>query len=421
MMTRLTHPSPPAPALWPLALLAACAAVIPLPAQDYDCRDWFKGNTHTHTLWSDGNDFPESVIDWYRKHGYHFVALSDHNVLQEGEKWMSVSAIKKRQRAIGRDAITKCEARFGKDWIRWEERDGEKGLFLKTLDQCRERFEEPGKFHLVPAEEISNARAIHVNALNLRKVIPAVKDENLEPTEVIQATLDRVKAHAESTGEPILAHINHPNFRWALTPEDLAAVAEGGFVEIYNGHPGINHLGDEERPGEVRAWDIANTIRLAEMEAPPLLGVATDDSHTYHGGDVRPGRGWIHVGAESLDSSAIVRAMQEGKFYASSGVLLERIAFDPEKRVLTLEIADQKGTAYTTEFVGTRAGYDASADKDTGIGEVFATEEGRKVSCRVPDDAYYLRATVTSSRKHPDPSFPGQREQAWTQPVGWRE
>lgn len=27
---------------------------------------WYKGNLHTHTLWSDGDDFPEMVADWYR-------------------------------------------------------------------------------------------------------------------------------------------------------------------------------------------------------------------------------------------------------------------------------------------------------------------------------------------------------------------
>ncbi|MEC7393427.1 MAG: hypothetical protein VX839_00950, partial [Verrucomicrobiota bacterium] len=41
---------------------------------------WFKGNTHTHTLWSDGNDFPETAADWYKSKGYDFLVLSDHNV-----------------------------------------------------------------------------------------------------------------------------------------------------------------------------------------------------------------------------------------------------------------------------------------------------------------------------------------------------
>ena len=27
---------------------------------------WWKGNIHTHSFWSDGNDFPEMIAEWYR-------------------------------------------------------------------------------------------------------------------------------------------------------------------------------------------------------------------------------------------------------------------------------------------------------------------------------------------------------------------
>ena len=50
---------------------------------------WYKGNMHTHSLWSDGNDFPEMICDWYKSRGYHFLTLSDHNILSQGEKWIS--------------------------------------------------------------------------------------------------------------------------------------------------------------------------------------------------------------------------------------------------------------------------------------------------------------------------------------------
>ena len=48
---------------------------------------WWKGNLHTHSYWSDGDEFPEVIMDWYKTHGYQFVALSDHNILAQGEKW----------------------------------------------------------------------------------------------------------------------------------------------------------------------------------------------------------------------------------------------------------------------------------------------------------------------------------------------
>ncbi len=48
---------------------------------------WWKGNTHTHTWWSDGDSPPESVSAWYRERGYNFLVLSDHNRMQKGEFW----------------------------------------------------------------------------------------------------------------------------------------------------------------------------------------------------------------------------------------------------------------------------------------------------------------------------------------------
>ena len=57
--------------------------------QEQDGPRWFKGNLHTHTLWSDGNEFPEVVARWYHQRGYHFLVLSDHNILSEGIRWMS--------------------------------------------------------------------------------------------------------------------------------------------------------------------------------------------------------------------------------------------------------------------------------------------------------------------------------------------
>src|SRR5882672_1456491 len=42
---------------------------------------WYRGNTHTHTLNSDGDSTPDDVVKWYREHGYEFLVLTDHNVL----------------------------------------------------------------------------------------------------------------------------------------------------------------------------------------------------------------------------------------------------------------------------------------------------------------------------------------------------
>src|SRR5690606_19937182 len=107
----------------------------------------------------------------------------------------------------------------------------------------------------------------------------------------------------------------------------------------YNGHGGTHHFGDEHHPSVERIWDIANTIRVGELQAPPLFAVATDDTHSYHGkGSSQPGRGWIMVRAGELTPAALIEAMRRGDFYASSGVTLRDIRYDAASRTVTVEI-----------------------------------------------------------------------------------
>jgi hypothetical protein len=46
---------------------------------------WFKGCLHVHSTISDGKLTPQEVHDWYRSRGYHFLALTDHDVLSRSE------------------------------------------------------------------------------------------------------------------------------------------------------------------------------------------------------------------------------------------------------------------------------------------------------------------------------------------------
>ena len=55
------------------------------------------------------------------------------------------------------------------------------------------------------------------------------------------------------------------------------------------------------------------------------------------------------------------------------------------------------------------------------VGVVLATVTGDHPKYRLQGDELYVRAIVTSSTPHPNPSFDDQFEQAWSHPVGWRD
>ena len=376
---------------------------------------WYKGNTHTHSLWSDGNDFPEMIVDWYRARGYNFLVLSDHNTLSRDERWMDISRIRKKQ------ALDKYQARFGDRVAFRDDVDGKKQVRLATYPEMQEMFDLPGRFLLVEGEEIT-ARAIdpenplkvkhvHINAMNLETLVKPIKGKPIR--EVMRSTLQALRKQEAETGRSILDHINHPNFHYSISVDDLAQVVEEQFFEVYNGHPSVHQLGDTNHPPMNEMWDLANAIRVFTLDAAPLFGIASDDSHYYHGGNVSPGRGWVMVKADALDSDKLVKAMRRGDFYASTGVYLRKIAYDPKTRRLQILIAPDADQTFTTRIIG--------LDRETMAGKERARFDTLVIDYTLGPDDRCIRAEITSSRPHPNPSFKDQVEQAWTQPVGWEK
>ncbi|MFT7642921.1 MAG: hypothetical protein ACI9G1_004684, partial [Pirellulaceae bacterium] len=359
----------------------------------------------------------------------------DHNILSEGQRWMPHKQIAARS---GGNALQKYLDRFGPNWVetKGEPDQADYQIRLKPLAEFRGLVEERGKFIMIPGEEISDSAAgkpVHMNATNIKELIRPLGGKTVQ--EAMTANLRAAQEQAQRTGRTILVHLNHPNFHFAVTAEDIAAVIPERYFEVYNGHPSVGHRGDDNHPSTERLWDIANTLRIAKLAAPPLYGVATDDSHNYHGKPgSHTGRGWVMVRSNFLTPEYLLKAMNRGDFYASSGVSLDSIQFADGQ--LSLNIQAKDGVTYSTEFIGTLEGYDDAnserVDKDgkpirssrkysAEVGQVLAKVDGASPTYKLTGKELYVRAVVTSSEAPVDPIFKEQRQQAWTQPVGWEE
>jgi hypothetical protein len=428
--------------LFSLAGLRPVAADEPIPA-DPPAR-WWKGNLHTHTLWSDGDDFPEMIAEWYRDRDYHFLTLSDHNRLSEGQRWMKIADIDKRG---GTNVFEKYVKRYGDSWVETRGAAGrpKSEVRLKPLEEFRTLVEDRGRFLMIQGEEItdkSEGVPVHMNATNLKDQIEPLGGATVRET--IENNLRNVEDQAKRLGREILIHLNHPNFHYGVTAEDLAHAVTEQYFEIFNGHPGVNIPGDEQHPSVDRIWDIANTIRLAHLKAPALYGLGTDDSHNYHAktNPSAPGRGWQMVRATHLTPEKIIRAIRAGDSYASSGVTLRDVRYDAGQKLLEIEVEPNGDAVFTIEFIGTPKTVDPEGkvvlDKDgqplkdkagkplrvsktysEQIGQVLATSTGLKARYELTGKELYVRARVTSSLPPANPSYKNQRAQAWTQPVGW--
>jgi hypothetical protein len=58
-----------------LLVFSFTAAVAARQSSSAPTLRWFKGNTHTHTVNSDGDSTPDAVVTWYREQRYHFLVI----------------------------------------------------------------------------------------------------------------------------------------------------------------------------------------------------------------------------------------------------------------------------------------------------------------------------------------------------------
>jgi len=256
---------------------------------------WYKGNTHTHTLNSDGDSTPDEVARWYREHGYHFLVLTDHN-------------------------------------------------FVTNVDGLNGVYGATEKFLVIKGEEVTSSfqtKPVHVNGLDVSAFVePSRNAASL--VETIQQNVDAIR---KVNGIP---HINHPNFGWAMTADELSQVRNNRLFEVYNGHPLVHNVGGGGVPGLEEAWDIILSRGIV------LYGIAVDDAHTFKQPGNRsvagPGRGWISVRAPRLDARTLLEAVERGDFYASTGVELVDVKATPTS--LTVETRVVGGRKHRIQFIG---------------------------------------------------------------------
>jgi hypothetical protein len=297
---------------------------------------WFKGNTHTHTLNSDGDSTPDEVVRWYREHGYQFLVLTDHN-------------------------------------------------FVTSVDGLNALHGADERFLVVRGEEVSSQagdKPIHVNGLDVKQRVEPHLGTSVG--DVLQRTVDGIRS---ASGVP---HINHPNFGWAITGQELQQVRNNRLFEIFNGHPQVNQEGGGGVPGLEEVWDRILTSGTL------LYGIAVDDAHNFkQPGNPRvagPGRGWVMVRAARLDATALLEAMEAGNFYASTGVVLDDVV--ATATALTVRVKTESTSKYRIRFIG-RGGQVLREATEPTATYTFAGDEG------------YVRAKILESNGRA----------AWVQPV----
>ncbi len=372
---------------------------------------WFKGNLHAHSFWSDGHGFPEMIAEWFKSHGYHFLSLTEHDQLQIGEKWTSLQP---------GDAglLDEYAAKFGKQWVQLRSRAGAEEIRLKRAEEYGPLVEQPDRFILLSGEEVT-ARyegltpnsASYVNVFNLPEPIPPPPPSRCGG-EAIGAVVAAGETMRNSSGRTILVSLNHPNWKWNATAADILAADGLRFMEIHTALNSCFNEGDTDHPPVSQIWDEVLAGRCRRKQ-PLVYGLASDDCHAYvpghysQGDRSLPGRAWVMVRADDLSPESLMRSVARGDFYCSTGLSLDELASGAGH--INVRVAPHQGARRIIRFIGTR--------QNGGASEVLAEHHDNSASYSFRGDELYVRAEIISDRPVANPSYIGQTEMAWTEPI----
>ncbi len=297
--------------------------------------EWYKGNTHSHTINSDGDSSPDIVARWYKEQRYNFVVITDHNYNTD---------------VRGLNALLAA----------------------------------PGKFLVVAGEEVTDrfklseerTLPLHVNAIATDQSRGA---RTIGPSgggsvgEVLQRDVDSIRA-AGATPQ-----LNHPNFRWAVDVDAMHRLRNYALFEVWNTSTNCNNLGGGGYPGTEALWDSVLT------RAKTVYGVASDDAHQFKDWGPEysnPGGGFVWVKADTLEAGAIAAALDRGDFYSSTGLRLERLEISSRRILIESELNGQ--TRHRVTFIGRGGRVLYQTDDNPAVYEIKGNE-------------LYVRAKVVDS------------------------
>jgi len=242
---------------------------------------FYKANLHMHTTVSDGRMSPEETKAAYKERGYSIVAFTDHEVIVPHNELIDDEFI----------AITGAEFCVP-------------GHVVNSVPIC---------YHLnflAKRPDLCISSAFTENMVGKRQRLNNVTDEMRVYNDSREYSIEHVNdmlARAEKEG--FLVTLNHP-FWSTQSYADYAGLKGLWGIECYNNGCGASGFEESTKP-------IDDLLHFDENPFP----IAADDAHGRadepNFGDCFGG--FVMVKADRLDYETIMKALENGDFYASSG------------------------------------------------------------------------------------------------------
>lgn len=420
--------------------------------EDLDGVTWWKGDTHMHTLLSDGLVFPAEAAALYRRLGYNFIVFTDHDVTPPADGTWITDQNRYYDRILTPDYFARFKRNFPELYPEVRVgKNGKKEYRVLPFDELAAKVNVRGRFLIVPGNEVTyiakNGENLHCSLLNLRKPCHSRRYAD------VPACLDDFIAKRDALVPPdnpdlTMAVICHPLWTaYDVRPDDAIRHPSIRFFEVNNAGSMVRY--QPLPPGDCfthdRWWDAVNATR-ATLGQPLIYGTSGDDQHhyetQYEGTVNRPG--FVRVASKELTLPALMTAFWKGNFYSSSGIELKSVRFDRAKNTLSVSVKPEPGRRYRIIFIGSKRGCETdvrgyvkwhlrnvtpgdlklgySPDRrapyySPAVGAVLKVSDSTDSSYTMQSDDLYVRAKIVTDLG----VLPEDRVQtnpiAWTQPV----
>jgi len=256
--------------------------------------NWYKGNLHSHTTNSDGNFTPKEAVKEYKKRGYSFLCMSDHNLYSDY-----------------REKLGK------KDFLILPGVEAAAVLFDND-DRCIKVHHMNGILGTTEIQKKAPKQYKHMD-----KVEPFVYYRNWNGAKTACNMIEELHSRG------CFITYNHPI--WSRVEiEDFISADEFEILEIFN----YNTQNESETGYDTTYWDVM--LRKGRH----VLADASDDNHNEGIFDDAFG-GYIVVKARELTHDNIIEAILSGNYYSSSGPAIYRWGIKDQKAYITCSEAER--------------------------------------------------------------------------------
>ncbi len=281
-----------------------------------DDGSWYKGNLHSHTTNSDGNFTPQEAVKEFKKHGYSFLCISDHNL------------------------YTDYRGKLGEEDF----------LILPGVEAAAVLFDDEGR-----CRKVHHMNGILGTAVMQNKAPRLYQHREEVGPFLYYGKWDGAKAATDLTQElhsrGCFVTYNHPI--WSRVDAEEFVPAEGfEILEIFN----YNTQNESETGYDTTYWD--GMLRKGRH----ILADASDDNHNAGVFDDAFG-GYIVVKVKALAYDNIIESILSGNYYSSSGPVIYDWGIREGKAYITCS-ASERITFIADGFVGAGTAFVAKSEND---------------------------------------------------------